>query len=382
MPADPTRAAVRDEVVARLDAIAARVTAEIVAEIPAYAALAPAQLAEVDAIARWGTHRVLDLWAEGATGLAPTDLQRFRGIGAARALDGRPLPGILRAYRLAATQVVDHIEATAADRVTVTDAIALSRLWMAVVDALTDALHEGYAAGTQRAGDRDGAIEGLLDDLLAGRQVARTNLEDRSRELRVVVPARPVLLVAALDAPAGDGPTRADLAALAGPDAPLRHRGQHGVALLDGDAARATAAGWTASWRGALVPNDRVTDLPRSYRLATHALAHVPAHAHREGRLLDETDLLLVALLTAHPDTDRARLERLALGPLAGAEHLGASIRAYVATGSADAAAAELGIHPQTLRHRLRRTRDLTGRDPRRTWDRLVLEVALLGGGG
>ncbi|GAB3072068.1 helix-turn-helix domain-containing protein [Nocardioides zeae] len=373
MSVDPTRVAVRDEVVARLDEIAARVTAEIVAEIPAYAALAPPQLAEVDAIARWGTTRVLDLWAEGAAGLTASDVHRFRGIGAARALDGRPLPGILRAYRLAATQVVDHIEATAADRLTVADAIALSRLWMAVVDTLTDALHEGYAAGTQRAGDRDGAIEGLLDDLLAGRQVARTNLEDRGRALRVAIPPRPTLLVVAL---APDGPSRTDLAALVGDDAPLRHRDGHGVALLDTDAARVSAR-WDASWRGALVPNDRVTDLPRTFRLATHALEHAPSRAYGAGRLLDEADVLLVALLTGHPDTDHARFARLVLDGLD--DHLLASIEAHVATGSADAAAARLGVHPQTLRHRLRRTRELSGRDPRRTWDRLVLEVALLG---
>ncbi|MDQ1105620.1 helix-turn-helix domain-containing protein [Nocardioides zeae] len=379
MATDPARRTVRDEALARLDEIAARVTAEIVAEIPAYAALAPAQLAEVDAIARWGTTRVLDLWAEGAAGLAPSDVQRFRGIGAARALDGRPLPGIIRAYHLAATQVVDHIEATAADRLTVGDAIALSRLWMAVVDTLTDALHDGYAAGAQRAGDRDGAIEHLLDDLLAGRQVARTNLEDRSRELRVAVPPRPTLLVVALSP---DGPSRADLAALVGDDAPLRHRDGHGVALLDAAAARAAAVRWTASWRGALIPNDRVADLPRSFRLATRALDRAPAHAYGEGRLLDEADALLVALLTGHPDTDHARLERLTLGGLGDADHLRASIEAHIATGSADAAAARLGVHPQTLRHRLRRTRDLTGRDPRRPWDRLVLEVALLGRAG
>ena len=374
MTMNAARVTVRDDVLARLDEIAARVTAEIVAEIPAYAALAPAQLAEVDAIARWGTTRVLDLWAEGATGLAPSDLQRFRGIGAARALDGRPLPGILRAYRLAATQVVDHIEATAADRLAVGDAIALSRLWMAVVDTLTDALHDGYAAGAARAGDRDGAVEHLLDDLLAGRQVAHTNLEDRSRELQVVVPARPTLLVVALSP---DGPTRAELAALVGDDAPLRHREHHGVAVLDRTTARALTPHWTASWRGAMVPNDRTTDLPRSHRLATHALRHAPAHAYDEGRLLDEADVLLVALLTGHPDTDRARFERLVLDGLD--DHLLASIEAHVATGSADAAAARLGVHPQTLRHRLRRTRELSGRDPRRTWDRLVLEVALLG---
>lgn len=374
MAVDPTRAAVRDDVLARLDEIAARVTAEIAAEIPAYAALAPAQLAEVDAIARWGTSRVLDLWAEGAAGLAPSDLQRFRGIGAARALDGRPLPGILRAYRLAATQVVDHIETTAADRLAVGDAIALSRLWMAVVDTLTDALHDGYAAGAERAGDREGAVEHLLDDLLAGRQVAQTNLADRSRELRVVIPTRPTLLVVALSP---DGPTRAELAALVGQDAPLRHRDRHGVAVLDAGAARLASAHWSASWRGAMIPGDRVLDLPRSYRLATHALRHAPAHAYGDGRLLDETDALLVALLTGHPDTDRARFARLALGALT--DDLVATVEAHVATGSADAAAARLGIHPQTLRHRLRRTRELSGRDPRRTWDRLVLEVALLG---
>jgi len=124
-----------------------------------------------------------------------------------------------------------------------------------------------------------------------------------------------------------------------------------------------------------MVPNDRIADLPRSYRLAAHALRRAPAHAYRQG-LLDEADLLLVALLTGHPDTDRARSTRLVLGGLD--DHLLASIDAHIATGSADAAAARLGVHPQTLRHRLRRTRELTGRDPRRPWDRLVLEVALV----
>lgn len=387
MTTDPVRAAVRDEVASRLDGIAASVTAAIVAEIPAYAALAPAQLAEVDAIARWGTTRVMELWAHGDEGLTPPDVQRFRGIGAARALDGRPLPGILRAYRLAAAQVVDHVEATAAERLTVGDAIALSRLWMAVVDTLTEALFEGYAAGTERAGDREGAIEHLVDDLLAGRQVARTNLEDRSRGLGVTIPSRPSLLVVA---PAPDGPTRAELVALLGADVPLRHGGGpgggagsgadagHAVALLADGAGRTLAAGWTGPWRGALLATDRVTDLPRAHRLALHALQHAPAHAHG-ARLLDEADALLVALLTGHADADPARFQRLALGGLADAGHLRASIEAYAAAGSADAAAARLGVHPQTLRQRLRRTRDLTGRDPRRPWDRLVLEAALLG---
>ncbi|MDT9592017.1 helix-turn-helix domain-containing protein [Nocardioides zeae] len=376
MTGGSTRAAVSEEVLSRLDHVADEITAEIVAQIPAYAALAPAQIAEVAAIARWGTTRVLHLWVEGAADLTEADVRRFRGIGAARALDGRPLPGVLRAYRLAAARVVDLVEVTATDHLTVGDALALSRLWMAVVDTLSEALYEGYTASVERVGDRASALEDLLDDLLVGRQVARTNLHDRARKLGVSIPPRPTLLVLRADR----GPTHDELAGIIGDEVLLRHREGNLVALLDSGAARRTAESWPGSWPAALVPADDVNDLPRSFRLAAHALDHAPQHAHRD-RLLDEADAQLVALLTDHPDTDRTRFDRLVLGRLADDPDLLESVRAHLATGTAEAAAAQLGIHPQTLRHRLRRVRELTGRDPRILWDRLVLEAALVNRG-
>ncbi len=49
---------------------------------------------------------------------------------------------------------------------------------------------------------------------------------------------------------------------------------------------------------------------------------------------------------------------------------------AYLAGGSATGAAERVGVHPQTLRYRLRRIAGLTGRDLRDPWHRFVLEVA------
>ncbi|WP_330479255.1 helix-turn-helix domain-containing protein [Streptomyces platensis] len=39
-------------------------------------------------------------------------------------------------------------------------------------------------------------------------------------------------------------------------------------------------------------------------------------------------------------------------------------------------AARRLGLHPQSLRYRLRRIADLTHRDPRDPWQRLTLDIA------
>ena len=121
-------------------------------------------------------------------------------------------------------------------------------------------------------------------------------------------------------------------------------------------------------------------DVPRAHRLAELAATTAPdrAFAHRE--VLDEADAQVVALLAAHRDADPARLTDLALGAVADQPHLLEGLDAFLATGSATAAGELLGVHPQTMRHRLRRLVLLTGRDPRRPWDRFLLEVAGLSG--
>ncbi|WP_344149216.1 helix-turn-helix domain-containing protein [Nocardioides koreensis] len=357
-----------------LDRVVPDVVATIRDQIPAYRTLSAAQVEEVSAIAAWATSRILQLWVEGGE-LEPADVQRFRGIGAARALDGRPLPVILRAYRVAGTRITDLVAELGGDRLSVEDALALARLWMASIDTLSEALYAGHSAASERlSGDRERALADLLDDLLTGRQATRTALQDRCRELGVTLPAAPGVLVTT--GPASDGAVLAG-AVLA------RERDGTTVAVLAeaGRAAdRAPERTLPRTTRGCLVVAADAGDVPRAHRLAELAATTAPGRAfaqrHRAGDLLDETDAQVLALLAAHRDADPARLAALALGGLATQPHLLEGLDAFLATGSATAAGELLGVHPQTMRHRIRRLVLLTGRDPRRPWDRFVLEVA------
>ena len=94
--------------------------------------------------------------------------------------------------------------------------------------------------------------------------------------------------------------------------------------------------------------------------------------------VLGEGDDLVLALLAARPAADPARVVSSVLGAVSGpdSQHLVEGLDAYLRTGSASEGAALLGLHPQTMRYRLRRLVALTGRDPRRPWDRFVLEAA------
>lgn len=376
---------VRAELLGRLGEVSGGLVRSIVTQIPAYATLTAPQLAEVTAIAEWGLARVLELWAGGGE-LTAADVQRFRGIGAARALDGRPLPGVLRAYRLAGSEIFDLVEQTGRSRLDIGDVLALSRLWMATIDTLSEALYAGHVAAAERAtGDRTLAVGDLLDDLLLGRQVTRTGLADRLRELGLALGPRTSLLVVRAHA-AGAEVSAAALGALLAeclddPDTSSMAsvHPDHGVAVVPSGTTVGAGALESRRWRGCLLADLRVADLPRAARLARHALAHAPDRAYARRALLEEPDAQLLALLGGHRDADPERLGRLP-GDLSGAtgDHLVVGLEAYLETGSAAAAASLLGVHPQTMRYRLGRIEELTGRDPRDGWDHLVLEAATL----
>jgi hypothetical protein len=393
--AEPERRAIQRAVDARPAEVATVLIDAITAELPAYRLLAPPQLAEVRAIASWALRRIIGLWADGGS-LGEADLARFRGIGAARALDGRPLPVVLRAYRVAATRAIDLVIAEGDGRLDIADVLALTRLWLVSVDTLSEAVYAGYTAATERlVGDRERALRDLLDDLLAGRQTSPAALGDRCRELGVTLPARPCLLLAG---PAtGEVPPGADAAlvtalgpAVGGHAVLSGVRGGRAVAVLPagvllsagvlppGGSAGIAGALADRGWRGCAVGGVPLGDVTRAYRLAADALDLAPAHAFEGRALLTGGDAQVIALLAARPTARPADVVAEVLGGLVdpGAGHLLAGLAAFLATGSATAAAASLHLHPQTLRYRLRRVTALTGRDPRRPWDRLVLDVA------
>ena len=372
------RTRIRAQVLEQLGAVTERVVAAIQAEIPTYAALSRDQVAEVTEIASWGTLRILDLWVDGS-GLTADDLRRFRGIGAARALDGRPLPAVLRAYRLAGAELTATVERVDPDLLTVPDTMALARLWMASMDALSEAIYEGYQAAADRViVDRDRAVGDLAADLLAGRQVTRTNLADRARELGLGIGPRLVLTI--LRGPDPEAVARSLLAGAAEATV-MQVRDGSAVLMTPPHLELDVGSVATADWRGYRSGGLRVDDLPAAARLAEHLLDHTPSHAFAPTRrLLGEGDAHALGLERRHPDADPTRLAALVLGGLAGAEHAHVTegLAAFLRAGSAAGAAADLGLHPQTLRQRLKRLAALTGRDPRVPWDRFVLEAAAL----
>jgi sugar diacid utilization regulator len=260
---------------------------------------------------------------------------------------------------------------------------------MTSIDELSEALFAGYTAASQRlSGDRDRALRELLDDLLAGRHSSPGALADRSRELRVSLPAQPFVLVAEpIDPATAATEAAADEIAFglahADPAGPTRYlvtsRERRLVLLMPpGDRAALDRAVAARGWRGCLIAGQPVTQAALAYRLASDSLDTAPAHAFDHGGLLTDGDAHILALLAARLPVTPAEVARTVLGPLAEPRHghLLDGLDAFLAAGTATAAADQLHLHPQTMRYRLRRARELTGRDPRLPWQRLVLDVA------
>ncbi|MFD8549104.1 PucR family transcriptional regulator [Streptomyces sp. NPDC059649] len=393
------RERIRQELTATSRVVDAIVDA-VHAQVPAYTALDDRRLPEVRAIAAWALDRLLYLWATDGV-LTPADLRRFRGIAAARAADGRPVQAVLRAYRVAATVIADEI-AVCAPRPTAEDAFALTRMLLTALDTLAEEMAGTYAAANEDlAGDRDRALRLLLDDLIAGRHASIGALTGRAARLGVQLPDRYCLLVAEPVAaaepvhPAGgdSGPAvcaelaDALLAALTGHGgagvsevtALATVRGSRVVLLLPAGAEEAApAALQERALRGCAISGESLERIAVAHRLATDALDTAPAHAHHPSRLLTDGDAQVLALLAGRPATTPDQIARVLLGPLGhpGRRHLLDALTAYLDTGSANAAARRLGLHPQSLRYRLRRIGELTGRDPRDPWQRLTLDIA------
>ncbi|MEU8351802.1 helix-turn-helix domain-containing protein [Streptomyces sp. NPDC048845] len=408
---------------------------EIVAAVrralPAYQVLHESQLDEVRSIARWALTRLLRMWVDD-TGLTAADTDRARAIGRARAADGRSVEAVVRAYRVGAA-TVDRLlaenSAHSAGRLGPEDVFVLNRVWLRELDALTDALTGGYAdAARWLDADRDRACRAFLDDLLAGRRASAAETADRARTLGAVLPD-PAALLVTRPARAGRDASAQASAVAAGLELADRlggagSAGGAGAAGGTGSAGGARAAGGAAAGSGArrtadsgtapagllftaradhavlLLPPERLPgtgpalrelglrgclltgrapdELAAAYRLALGALETAPGRAYDSDGLLDGASAQVTGLLNGVPGATPAAARREVLGPLLepAHHHLARTLDAYLRTGSATAAADALHLHPQTLRYRMRRVRELTGRDERDPWQRLLLEVA------
>ena len=398
------RALVGAELSRERAALVDRIVAEVYERVPAYQALHESQLTEVRAIAAWLVTRSLELWVGGASGLAPEDVERLRGVGRARAADGRSIDAVVRAHRVGSAAAVRLVAEASAGRLDAADVFALSELWLTAIDQISESLSAGHSEAARLLDtDVERARRTFLDDLLIGRQSSRGAVRDRARILGITPPDPAVLVVAEPATGPSDttprpahGPWTAagpgarptvsvpgamallDLIEPTGADPLLTTRAGRAVLLVaPADAAQVTAVLGGRAWRGCALAPRALTGMSAAYRLADGALETAPPHAFGEEGVLGEADACLLALLNGGPITPDA-VRRAALGPLLsdGNAHLLETLRAYFRAGAATTAADALHVHPQTLRYRLRQVRELTGHDPHRPWPRFVLETA------
>jgi hypothetical protein len=357
------------------------VMVRILAEIPLYRALDPVQLADVRETVRAGYLATLELWAAGELA-APEQLESFRANGATRAAEGRPLPLVLRAYRVSGLGIYDYVVKHPAARLTAEEERNFARLTMTIVDQMSNEVTIGYVETTGQLSSQQGrARREFLEDLLAGRLLASAEVSERATTLGLALPRRPYLLVAAPSV--GDGGSLIDRARVAlqelgGAGLTLITRGQLVVIGESTDMQAIRRALETAGLTGVVLDVADLTDLAAAYQRAREVHDFMQT-ARLPGALTVGPDEALVLSILARARRDElvGRATAAILGPLADHAELLDTLDAYLLTGNAVSAAHRLGIHAQTMRYRLRRIREITGRDPAQGWDRFLLEFAL-----
>jgi hypothetical protein len=309
--------------------------------------------------------------------------QRPPTVGADRALyvavgerwfrSGHSLDELQAGYHLGARVVWRRIAAVATEAAAEAATIGvLADALFAYLDEIAAVTVEGFvAAQAAAAGEFERRRARLLSHLVADPQPERAVLERAAQEAGWPLPRALAAVALGTDA----APRRLPADALAGvvdglaclivpdPDGPGRHAPL--ATALDGHAA-------------ALGPTVGVEHAARSWARARrlHALL-----GPRSG-LAAADDHLLELLLAEDPslvdDLARLRLAPLATLPPRSRENLHATLLAYLRhRGNGPRMAADLHIHPQTVRYRLARLRELLGDALDDPEARFELEVVL-----
>lgn len=321
------------------------------------------------------------------------DLSVPQATGRRRAQQSTPLPEVLQVYRITFTalwQALAERASQAGDTAAAELLVASTRMWKAT-DEHAAALTEGYRSATA--------------ELVVAQEHRRTALVEILLTGHVGPDGGPWEAAALLGFPPGN--QMAVIAAqtrgiaeegLPGVNKPLAKQGmpsgwrltpslQLGIVSFRKEqlASMMDILRTRAASRAGVSPAfSDPGDSPRALRLARAALAHADS-ASCEVRMLSASP---VAALVAADPAEARRVRRAVLGPVLDllAEDRGIllmTLDAYLAhAGSTSGAADFLHCHPNTVRYRLRRIEDLTGRSLDDPSDVAELAAAALAFGG
>ena len=358
-----------DHLSEELDGLTERVLESFRAEILAYAAVPDADLRPG---VRSNVERALDALRRGGSPTQP-ELAAAQELGAMRAQQGIPLEALLQAHRIGVREAIAEVREEAARRGASAEEVLdlATRAWD-WIDAVMLRAARGHreqeidlasAAEQRRAQLLRGLLHGLLEEAgLQSTAVSHGILPDASYS--PVCAFGSAASLRQLDRALHDAARQANVNLVAAPldeglAAVVAEMPQEDVGRLVGAALAATDPELVAVVG---VPS-RPAELEPSYRFARRALEAARGIGQRGLVGLDEVSLH--AAILAQPDVTALLLERY-VAPLEREGDFGreliATLEAWFAHGMrTEETAAALPVHPNTLRHRLRRVEELAG---------------------
>ncbi|WP_211274430.1 PucR family transcriptional regulator [Streptomyces chattanoogensis] len=370
----------------RAEELGARVARRIRAEVTYYVSEDHVSFAELTASCRRNCELVLQQLAGGHSG----DMTPAQETGRERARQGAPLAELLHAYRVGSEVLWAEIaaEARIAEGITTDTVMSLAAWWVngGLAASASDAYREEASELVlQRERERSAMVEALFSGLLTD----RTTLWDAADVLGLPTGGPYVVVAAEVPAPGREALPGIEASLLAEqlrsawrllPDL------QVGVVAVQRpgaeDAVLRVLERALAARVGVSPPYPVLRETPRALRLARLALTGVRGRTKGIARFDDSPAALLVA---AAPDEAgriaRAVFEGVLGLPAGERDRLLETLECwFAAAGSAADAARLLYCHRNTVRYRLHRLEELTGRslrDPRAVADLAVALHAL-----
>ncbi|SCF24779.1 PucR family transcriptional regulator [Micromonospora mirobrigensis] len=358
----------------RLPMVAERTVSAITAEVPSYSgALTGSMREKIQNAVRIALGTFLQLIegtqssADPSTPLTPA-LEAAYALGSGEARSGRSMDALLAAYRVGARVAWREVSTTTVRSGLSAETVAeFAELMFAYIDELSAASVAGHADELASAGRvRRRYLERLTQQLLAGEveetlrrsaeradwptpQTLTVVLLPRSNVRSVLALLSPHTLESEEDRPGVD--LAEEMAVLLVPD-------MHG-------ARRRQLARVLHGHRAVLGPVRAWTRVAHSYRRAARALS-IGLGPVDGGPVLDTEQHLAELVLSMDPE-GLADLRAQVLEPLAGlppatAARLAETLRSWLLhQGRRDDVAADLFVHPQTVRYRMGKLRELYG---------------------
>jgi hypothetical protein len=377
-----------------LPGLADDIIAAISAEVPDYARPMEGKFGEVTRFAiEVALNRFVDLLV-GEGHDDPTTRGTYIKLGAGEFRNGRSLDALLSAYRVGARLAWRRFVDAGTDGGLEPDALYdLGEAIFAYIDEISAESVAGYAeeqsaaAGeTQRRRRR--LVRLLVQDPPAEQEAVRNAAQAAAWPLPRSVAA---VVIGDLGNEDESDASAAQFARRLGEGAVGAAVGGLAVVMLSdpsGPGRRRALERALGGERAALGPSVACPEAATSMRRAAAAfrlpLAHLPSG---EPSLIVADDHLPALLLAAEPAlaSDLARSRLAPLDGLAAAprERLQATLRAWLdRPGQVQAVAGELGVHPQTVRYRLKQLRELFGERLEDPDARFELSLALRAAGG